>query len=69
MVQLLVMFGVLTSAVVYLIVVLLRRGNSRTENSDGLLMEQQAREEAKHTRAAFHSVTVHYSMTGRSHKS
>ncbi|MEU9618217.1 MULTISPECIES: hypothetical protein [unclassified Streptomyces] len=67
--QLLVMFGVLASAVAYLIVVLLRRGSSRTENSDGLLMEQRARDEARHTRAAFHSVAIHNSMIGRSHKS
>ncbi|MFF8918686.1 hypothetical protein ACF08M_36625 [Streptomyces sp. NPDC015032] len=69
MVEILVMFGLLASAATCLIVVLLRRGSSRTENADGLLLEQRARGDAQHNRAAFRSAAVHNSMIGWSHKS
>ncbi|MFH9012721.1 hypothetical protein ACH4C6_15190 [Streptomyces sp. NPDC017943] len=45
------LFGGLAGIVVVLVVVLLRRGNSATENADGLLIEQARRIDVQEQRA------------------
>ncbi|MFD7540205.1 hypothetical protein [Streptomyces sp. NPDC059819] len=40
-------------------VTLLRRGGSRIENADGLLIEQQSRTQAKSDRTSFNSFAAH----------
>ncbi|MGP9022956.1 hypothetical protein ACT1U9_31700 [Streptomyces sp. BR1] len=57
-----VFFGLLLALVVFLSVVVVRRGRrSRTENADGLLIEQQRRIYAKSARTSFNSLAVHNS--------
>ncbi|MGW7432344.1 hypothetical protein ACWGIN_22675 [Streptomyces sp. NPDC054861] len=62
MVAVLVLFGVIASAVVLLIVTLLRRGSGPTGNGDGLLMEQERRDQAYRDRVSFSSVAQHSSL-------
>ncbi|KUL63875.1 MULTISPECIES: hypothetical protein [unclassified Streptomyces] len=59
MATILTVFGVLGAAALFLIVVLLRRGGSRTENADGLRIERRRREQASIDRATYHSSAVH----------
>ncbi|GHB09882.1 hypothetical protein GCM10010305_60950 [Streptomyces termitum] len=58
---LLVLFGILGAIILLLIVVLLRRGGNRTENADGLLIEQEARVQAAQDRVSYNSFAVHNS--------
>ncbi|MFE5791868.1 hypothetical protein ACFQ8C_04735 [Streptomyces sp. NPDC056503] len=53
------LFGVLGSVVVLLIVVLLRRGRSGTENAEGLRIEEQARLQASQDRVSYNAFAVH----------
>ncbi|MFG2142926.1 hypothetical protein ACGFRG_01835 [Streptomyces sp. NPDC048696] len=55
----LVFFGLLLALVVFLCVVVVRRGRSRTENADGLLIEQQRRTYARSARTTFSSFAAH----------
>ncbi|MFI8183180.1 hypothetical protein OG539_03210 [Actinacidiphila glaucinigra] len=50
----------LVSFVTYLVVKLLRRSNRRTENADGLLIEQARRRQAYDDRCAYNSAFVHH---------
>ncbi|MFB6830324.1 hypothetical protein [Streptomyces hydrogenans] len=54
-----VFFGVLGGLVVLLTVVLLRRGGSRTDNAEGLRIEEQARIQAAHDRVSYNARSVH----------
>lgn len=56
-----VMFGVLAALALLLIAVLLRRGNSVTENADGLRIEQARRVQAQQDRVSYSATTVHSS--------
>jgi hypothetical protein len=53
-----VMFGVLAGACLGLILILLRRRNSSTENIDGLLIEQARRVQAHQQRTAYSAGVV-----------
>ncbi|MEU8522800.1 hypothetical protein [Streptomyces sp. NBC_01216] len=55
----LVLFGVLGGAAALLIVTLLRRSRTRTENADGLLIEQDRRLQASSDRVSFSSRAAH----------
>ncbi|MFF3949120.1 hypothetical protein ACFYYN_30455 [Streptomyces sp. NPDC001902] len=59
MVELGILLLLLASFVTYLVVKLLRRGNRRTENVDGLLIEQARREQAHADRWTYNSASVH----------
>ncbi|MFF0115320.1 hypothetical protein [Streptomyces prasinus] len=66
MIELGILFGGLVATALALIFVLLRRNNSRTENADGLLIEQAQRTQAQNDRATYgtgavngHLPTVH----------
>lgn len=59
MATIITVFGALGAAALFLIVVLLRRGGSRTENVDGLRIEQRRREQASIDRVSYHSSAVH----------
>ena len=59
MVELGILLLLLASFVTYLVVKLLRRGNRRTENADGLLIEQARREQAHADRWTYNSASVH----------
>ncbi|MGW2859605.1 hypothetical protein [Streptomyces sp. SDr-06] len=59
MVTLYVFVGLLVAAAVFLIVKLLRRGNTPTETADGLLIEQQSRMRAHGDRTSFGTFAVH----------
>ncbi|MFE9659118.1 hypothetical protein [Streptomyces sp. NPDC005955] len=54
-----ILFGVLVAVVVWLVVVLLRRPSTSTENADGLLIEQRHRAQAHADRQTYHSNAVH----------
>ncbi|MEU9857625.1 hypothetical protein [Streptomyces sp. NPDC047974] len=54
-----VLFGVLGGLVALLTVVLVRRGGSRTDTAEGLLIEERARIQAAHDRVSYHSRSVH----------
>lgn len=54
-----VLFGLLGAAVLLLVLVLLRRRSSGTENADGLLVEQDRRIQAQQDRNSYSSVAVH----------
>ncbi|PZH04110.1 hypothetical protein C1I97_19755 [Streptomyces sp. NTH33] len=56
-----VMFGALAALALLLIAVLLRRGNSVTENPEGLRIEQARRVQAQHDRVSYSATTVHSS--------
>ncbi|MBT2438605.1 hypothetical protein J7E93_00370 [Streptomyces sp. ISL-36] len=70
MTSLLVLFGVLGGSVALLVVKLMRRGSGRTENVEGLLIEQARREQAHSDRTSFSSFASHNSppTTGDSHR-
>jgi hypothetical protein len=53
-----VMFGVLAGACLGLILILLRRRNGPTENTDGLLIEQARRVQAHHERTAYQAGVI-----------
>ncbi|MFE9173829.1 hypothetical protein ACFYNZ_30965 [Streptomyces kebangsaanensis] len=53
-----VMFGLFAALALLLIVVLLRRGNSVTENADGLRIEQARRVQAHQDRTSYDAMTV-----------
>ncbi|KOG52006.1 hypothetical protein [Streptomyces varsoviensis] len=55
----LTVFGVLGAVFLLLIAVLMRRGSSQTENTDGLRIEQSRREQARADRSSFSSFAVH----------
>ncbi|HEY9367400.1 hypothetical protein [Streptomyces sp.] len=55
----LVLFGVLGVIAALLIVTLLRRGSGRTENADGLLIEQDRRLQAHSDRTSYNSYAAH----------
>ncbi|WP_438295380.1 hypothetical protein [Streptomyces sp. HUAS TT7] len=59
MVTLFIFLGLLAGAAVLLVVTLLRRGNSRTEHAEGLLIEQQSRIQAHSDRASFGTFAAH----------
>ncbi|MFD3456131.1 hypothetical protein ACFWVC_28635 [Streptomyces sp. NPDC058691] len=59
MVELAIFLLLLASFAMYLIVKLLRRGGRRTENTDGLLIEQTHREQAHNDRMTYNSAAVH----------
>ncbi|RSS56259.1 hypothetical protein EF912_14490 [Streptomyces sp. WAC07061] len=48
-------FGVLLGAVVWMAVIALRRGKRRTENADGLLIEQVRTAQARADRSSYRS--------------
>ncbi|GAA1006596.1 hypothetical protein STXM2123_801 [Streptomyces sp. F-3] len=52
------MFGAFAMPALLLIVVILRRGNSATENADGLLIEQARRLQAHQDRVSFDASTA-----------
>ncbi|MFD3531222.1 hypothetical protein [Streptomyces sp. NPDC058664] len=59
MVALLVLFGVLGGAGALMAVTLVRRGRSRTDTAEGLLLEQQALLQARNDRVSFSTIAVH----------
>ncbi|MFF7215899.1 hypothetical protein ACFZAU_36085 [Streptomyces sp. NPDC008238] len=59
MVEFGILLFLLVSFVAFLVVKLLRRGYRRTENVDGLLIEQARREQAHADRWTYNSATVH----------
>ncbi|MET9880151.1 hypothetical protein ABZZ36_36910 [Actinacidiphila glaucinigra] len=59
MVELGILLFLLVSFVAYLVVKLLRRSNRRTENADGLLIEQARRRQASDDRWTYNSASVH----------
>ncbi|MEU9860773.1 hypothetical protein AB0D99_07855 [Streptomyces sp. NPDC047971] len=59
MTSILVFFGVLGALAVLLIAKLLRRGSGRTENADGLLIEQARRHRARDDRTSYSSFSAH----------
>ncbi|GGT48247.1 hypothetical protein [Streptomyces purpureus] len=59
-----VFFGLLAVGVLCLIVTLVRRGSGRTENVEGLLIEQQRRLQAHSDRNTYHSTVVHNTPHG-----
>ncbi|MEU6882124.1 hypothetical protein [Streptomyces sp. NPDC046712] len=59
MTSVLVLFGVLGAVILLLVVKLLRRGSGRTENVDGLLIEQARRVQAHDDRSSFSSFSAH----------
>jgi hypothetical protein len=59
MTSILVFFGVLGALALLFIVTLLRRGSARTENVDGLLIEQARRVQANGDRSSFSSFSAH----------
>ncbi|MEU1623664.1 hypothetical protein ABZ479_41090 [Streptomyces sp. NPDC005722] len=59
MVEFGILLFLLVSFVAFLVVKLLRRSNRRTENADGLLIEQARREQAHADRWTYNSATVH----------
>ncbi|MEU3607786.1 hypothetical protein AB0E83_20410 [Streptomyces sp. NPDC035033] len=54
-----VLFGVLGGAVALLVTVLLRRGGSRTEDAEGLRIEERARLQASQDRVSYNAFAVH----------
>lgn len=54
-----VFLGLLAGAAILLTVTLLRRAKSRTENAEGLLIEQQSRIQAHSDRVSFGTFSVH----------
>ncbi|MFF2774716.1 hypothetical protein ACFVU3_07395 [Streptomyces sp. NPDC058052] len=54
-----VLFGGLGGLVAVLTVVLTRRGGSRTENAEGLRIEERARFQASQDRVSYNSWAVH----------
>ncbi|MFD7444758.1 hypothetical protein [Streptomyces sp. NPDC059909] len=61
MAALLTLFGGLGALVALLVIVLLKRGGTRTENADGLLIEHEARHLAHHHRTSYNALAVHNS--------
>ncbi|MFI6054906.1 hypothetical protein ACIBCO_33070 [Streptomyces violascens] len=59
MVTVCVLLALLAGAAILLVVTLLRRGNSRTENVDGLLIEQRSRTQAHSDRVSFGTFSAH----------
>ncbi|MEU3503272.1 hypothetical protein ABZ726_21790 [Streptomyces hundungensis] len=59
MLTLYVFLGLLVGGAGFLIVTLLRRGNSRTENAEGLLIEQASRLQAGRDRVSFGTIASH----------
>ncbi|MFD8009369.1 hypothetical protein [Streptomyces sp. NPDC058955] len=53
------LFGGLGGLIVVLLVVLLRRGRSGTENAEGLRIEEQARIQASQDRVSYNSWAMH----------
>lgn len=62
MVALLILFGVLGGVGALLTVTLMRRGGSRADTAEGLLVEQQALRQARHDRVSFGAAAVHNSV-------
>ncbi|PWI11152.1 hypothetical protein DIZ27_07035 [Streptomyces sp. NWU339] len=58
MIELGILFGVLVAAALVLLFVLLRRNNSRTENVDGILIEQARRIQVQSDHATWRAGTV-----------
>ncbi|KPI04162.1 hypothetical protein OV450_4367 [Actinobacteria bacterium OV450] len=54
-----VFFGVMGLAALWMIWVVLRRGNRRTETAEGLLIEQARREQAASDRSSYSANAVH----------
>ncbi|MFI8511725.1 hypothetical protein ACIGHB_11425 [Streptomyces sp. NPDC085460] len=54
-----VLFGGLAGLIVLLTVVLTRRSGSRTENAEGLRIEERARIQAAQDRVSYNSWAVH----------
>ncbi|MGW2815678.1 hypothetical protein [Streptomyces sp. NPDC001415] len=54
-----VLLGLLVGGAVFLIVTLLRHGKSRTENAEGLLIEQASRLQARRDRVSFGTFATH----------
>ncbi|MCS0634145.1 hypothetical protein NX801_00380 [Streptomyces sp. LP05-1] len=68
MTALITLLGILGLAVAAAVTVLLRRAGSRTENTDGLLLERHHRLQARADRTAYSSWSVHntpYHSRGR----
>ncbi|MCP9958632.1 hypothetical protein [Streptomyces sudanensis] len=63
-----VFLGLLVATALALIVVLLRRGNRRTDDAEGLLIEQRRRLQAQQDRAnyAAHSLSAYTLLNGTS---
>ncbi|MER7692192.1 hypothetical protein [Streptomyces sp. NPDC097610] len=59
MVELSVLFGLLVTAVLVLLFVLLRRRNGNTENVEGRLIEQARRVQAYNDRVSYNAAAVH----------
>ncbi|MCT9094271.1 hypothetical protein N4G70_36360 [Streptomyces sp. ASQP_92] len=57
-----VFLGLLVGAALFLIVTLLRRGNTPTEQADGLLIEQRSRTRARSERARFGTFGAHFAL-------
>ncbi|MEU8543940.1 hypothetical protein AB0C52_28775 [Streptomyces sp. NPDC048717] len=62
MIALLILLGVFAACAALLISVLLRRTDKPTENADGLLAEQAARERAHMDRSNFSTMAVHSNL-------
>ncbi|MER6778588.1 MULTISPECIES: hypothetical protein [unclassified Streptomyces] len=63
MVELSVLLGVMGLAAAWMVRTLLRRGKRRTENADGLLIEQARTAQASADRSSYNSNAVHNSAT------
>ncbi|MFI8169828.1 hypothetical protein ACIGAN_26220 [Streptomyces sp. NPDC085931] len=68
MTELAILFGLLAAVVLALTFILLRRGNRRTENADGLLVEQERRMQAQSDRITYSVGVEHYLLARRDHQ-
>lgn len=59
MVEVGILLFLLASFAAFLIVMLLRRGNRRTETADGLRIEQARRDQAHSDRMTYNSLATH----------
>ncbi|GGU50646.1 hypothetical protein GCM10010289_83920 [Streptomyces violascens] len=58
MVTLYAFLALIVGAAIFLTATLQRRGNSRTQNADGLLIEQESRVQARRDRSSFGTFAV-----------
>ncbi|MET9887642.1 hypothetical protein ABZZ20_31820 [Streptomyces sp. NPDC006430] len=63
MIELGVFFGVMGLAALWMVRILLQRGNRRTETAEGLRIEQARREQAVSDRSSYNSDVLHNSPT------
>ncbi|MEW1906113.1 hypothetical protein [Streptomyces sp. NPDC086147] len=62
MIALLILFGAIIGVGALAFVIVHRRGGSRTETIEGLLLEREAGRQARTDRVSFNSLSVHNSL-------